>query len=74
MAALRNNMNGKTEGPAQSSKSLEKVLDASAGHSSSEEEAKEEESLHDNIQAEHMKEIEKKKEREENFASSQPKC
>ena len=73
MAALRKNIACKTEGPAQASKSLEKILDTSAGNSS-EEEAEEEQSLHDKVQAEHMNEIEKKKEREENFASSQPKC
>ena len=67
MAALRKNMEGKAERAAQSSKTLERTLEA---FSSSEEE----DSLHDKVQAEHMKEIEKKKEREENLASSQPKC
>ena len=56
-------------------KKFEVILDKSADQSSSEETEKEEEgdSLQDKVQAEHLKEIEKKKKREENFASSQ-KC
>ena len=68
MAALRKNMEGKAERAAQSSKTLERTLEAFISSS------EEEDSLHDKVQAEHMKEIEKKKEREENLASSQPKC
>ena len=68
---MRKNFAGKKEGPAQVSKSFEEILDNSAGHNSSEEEEEEEDSLHDKVQAEHMKEIKKKKEAEENFASSQ---
>ena len=73
MVALRKNFAGQKEGPAQVSKSFEEILDNSAGHNSSEEEEEDEEedSLHDKVQAEHMKEIKKKKEAEENFASSQ---
>ena len=67
--------------------SFEVILDNNTDYSSSEEETKEDsdiiiikeeeeegDSLHDKVQAEHMKEIEKTKEREENFASSQQKC
>lgn len=71
MASLRKNFAGKKEGPAQVSKSFEEILDTSAGHNRSEEEEEEEDSLHDKVQAEHMTEIKKKKEAEENFASSQ---
>ena len=75
MVTLRKNLAGQKEGPAQVSKSFEEILDNSAGHNSSEEEEEEEEeeedSLHDKVQAEHMKEIKKKNEAEENFASSQ---
>ena len=61
-----------------SSDSFEVIPDNNTDHSSSEEETKEEskkkkeegDSLHDKVQAEHMKEIERKKEGEENFASS----
>ena len=60
-------------------KLFEEILDKSVGQNNntieevSKEEA-EEESLHDKIQDEHMKEIEKKKEREEIYFCSQPKC
>ena len=61
-------------------KKFEVILDKSADQSSSEETEEEElekeeegDSLQDKVQAEHLKEIEKKKKREENFASSQ-KC
>ena len=56
--------------------SFEVILDNSTDQSSSEDESEkeEEDSLHDKVQAEHMNEIEKRKEREENFASSQQKC
>ena len=54
------------------SKAFEEVLDKSAGQSTIKEEAEKEESLSDKVQDEHMKEIEKKKESEENFASSKP--
>ena len=56
--------------------SFEVILDNSTDQSSSEDESEKEEgdSLHDKVQAEHMNEIEKRKEREENFASSQQKC
>lgn len=69
---------------------FENVLDKSSEESSSEEDTKEEEAekekeeaekkkeeeeaLHAKVQAEHMNEIEKKKESEQNYASSLPKC
>ena len=80
-SGLRQRFNGKDLEKA--SKSFEEILDQGSDQSSTEEETKEEEAekekeeeeaLHDKVQAEEMKEIEKKKESEQNYASSQTKC
>ena len=81
-SGLRQRFNGKDLEKA--SKSFEEILDKDSDQSSTEEETKEEEAekkkeeeeeaLHDKVQAEEMKEIEKKKESEQNYASSQTKC
>ena len=57
-------------------KLFEEILDKGAGHNTIEEVSKEEaeeESLRNKIQDEHMKEIEKKKESEENYFCSHSK-